>query len=87
MRRKILCNRFLLFFSFLQVTTLTRDMMSQESIVLCVIMFKDKRHKVKKIIHEVLAEIYCIIKHSNNCSRCNIIDYKPKCISYIGLIK
>ena len=31
-----------------------------------------------KIMHEVLAGIYCTIKHNNSCSRYSIIDYKPK---------
>ena len=53
-------------FFFLQVTTLARDVVSQESNVFSfffffVIMLKEKGQKVMKTIHEVLAKIRNII--------------------------
>ena len=78
--------------SFLQVTTLVRDVVSQESNVVIylfiffVIMLKEKMQKVMKTIHEVLAEIRGVIKHDKCGIRSNT-RLQTKSISHIGLIK
>ena len=50
------------------MTTLARDVLSQESNVVC---NYGKEQKVMKAICEVLVEVHNIIKHNKCCSKCS----------------